>query len=161
MRKILTALLILTVIFSISDANITAKAATNTSNQTDITLLENGDYLETTISDSTTFLPKISLLSTNKSITKTKTVKYKNKNGTLLWYVAIKATFTYNGTTSKCTSRTPSAAAPASTWSIKSLSSSKSGNSATATAVATQTGIISQDYTKSVTISCNKNGVVS
>lgn len=161
MKKIFTTLLILSVIFSILDTSMTVSAATLPSSQSEITKLENGDYLETTISNAPISLTKVSLLSTNKSITKTKTVKYKSQDGTTLWYVAITATFSYNGSTSKCTSCTPSAAAPASTWSIKSLTSSKSGNSATATAVATHSDIISKDFTKSVTISCSKNGVVS
>lgn len=161
MKRFFTALIILTVTLSIIDTSITASASTISNNQTEITTLENGDYLETTISDVPISSTKISLFSTTKSITKTKTVKYKSQDGTTLWYVAIKATFSYNGSTSKCTSCTPSAAAPASTWSIKSLSSSKSGNSATATAIATHSGIISKDFTKSVTISCDKNGMVS
>lgn len=104
----------------------------------------------------------LSAKSTNKTITKTKTSKIRAKDGTLLWSVSIKATFTYNGTTSKCTSYSHSASAPAKSWKIKSVSSNKKGNSATAVGVATHSNNSgSRDFTRSITIKCSKNGVVS
>jgi len=52
--------------------------------------------------------------------------------------------------------------ATAAAWHIKFSSSNKSGNLATAIAIATyQNGIMSRDYFKSVTIECGKNGFVS
>lgn len=141
---------------------------------------ENGDYyIETTItsddmSDSISMnvldnnnsniipLKPLAVNSTSKTITKTKTSKIRAKDGTLLWSVSIKATFTYNGTTSKCTSYSHSASAPAKSWKIKSVSSSKKGNSATAVGVATHSDNSgSKDYTRSITIKCSKDGVVS
>lgn len=107
-------------------------------------------------------LNQLSVNSTNKTITKTKTSKSYSKDGTLLWSFSIKATFTYNGTTSKCTSYSHSSSAPAKSWKIKSVSSRKKGNSATAVCVAThKDGANSNDYTRSITIKCSKNGVVS
>ena len=96
------------------------------------------------------------------NITKTKTTYMRNSSGTVLWSVSITATFTYDGTTSRCISCSPSAPAPATTWSIKSISSSKNGNSATAYATATHSSpSSSKDFTQSVTISCSKNGTIS
>ena len=96
------------------------------------------------------------------NITKTKTTYMRNSSGTVLWSVSITATFTYDGTTSRCISCSPSATAPATTWSIKSISSSKNGNSATAYATATHSSpSSSKDFTQSVTISCSKNGTIS
>ena len=130
--------------------------------QTETVPLENGDYLETTILDAPTIPSGVSFFSTAKTITKTKITKYKNKSGSVLWSVSIRATFTYNGSTAKCTSCSHSTTCPAKTWKIKSVSSSKSGNSATAKATATHSyNNISRDFTKSVTISCSKNGTVS
>lgn len=107
-------------------------------------------------------LKPLSINSTSKTITKTKTSKIRAKNGTLLWSVSIKATFTYNGTTSKCTSYSHSASAPAKSWRIKSVSSRKKGNSATVVGIATHSDNSgSKDYTRSITIKCSKNGVVS
>ena len=94
------------------------------------------------------------------NITKTKTTYMRNSSGTVLWSVSITATFTYDGT--RCISCSPSATAPATTWSIKSISSSKNGNSATAYATATHSSpSSSKDFTQSVTISCSKNGTIS
>lgn len=103
----------------------------------------------------------LSLQSADKQITKTKTAYYKNKSGAVLWSVSIKATFSYNGTSSKCISCSPSASAPAKSWSIKSLSSSTKGNSASAKVVAVHATNVSQQYTKTVTIHCSKTGVIS
>ena len=89
------------------------------------------------------------------------TAYYKNKSGAVLWSVSIKATFSYNGTSSKCISCSPSASAPAKSWSIKSLSSSTKGNSASAKVVAVHATNVSQQYTKTVTIHCSKTGVIS
>lgn len=112
-------------------------------------------------SNSITLKP-LAVNSTSKTITKTKTSRSYSKNGTLLWSVSIKATFTYNGTTSQCISYSHSASAPAKSWKIKSVSSSKKGNSATAVGVAThKDGSNSKDYTRSITIKCSKDGVVS
>lgn len=136
--------------------------ATGTVSSATIEVLDNGYYYETIIEDEeNTTIP--SSRATTQYVTKTKTTQLKNSAGDVLWSVSIKATFSYDGSTSKCTSCTPSATAYASSWSIKSVTSSKSGNSATATAVATHTFIfgISQDTTKSVTIKCSATGVVS
>ena len=134
---------------------------------------ENENYdIVTTISSNISFntisinaLNSSKILSGNssaKTITKTKTSKIYAKDGTLLWSISIKASFTYNGTTSKCTSCSHSASAPAKSWKIKSVSSSKKGNSATAIGIATHTdGLNSKDYTHSITIKCTKDGVVS
>ncbi len=123
-------------------------------------------YIETTIQDADptnhVSLNTPSLHSAGKTITKTKTTKICAKDGSVLWSVSIKATFSYNGSFSKCTSYSHSASAPAKTWKIKSVSSSKSSNSATAVAVATHSyGLISKDFKQSVTIRCSKNGVIS
>ena len=121
-------------------------------------------YIETTISDAETFPNTYSYTSTNESkeITKTKTTRVKAKDGTTLWSVSITATFSYNGTTSKCISCSHSATSYAKTWSIKSVTSKKSGSEATATAIATHSnGILSNDFTQSVTIKCSGKGVIS
>lgn len=162
MKKIITLFTMVAFVSSILYSGSIVEAAVASPSQSEIVLLENGDYLETTIIDVPVISSNISTFSTAKTITKTKTTRYKNKNGELLWSVSIRATFTYNGSTSKCTSYSHSTTCPAKTWKIKSVSSSKSGNSATAKATATQSfKNISVDYTKSVTISCSKNGTVS
>lgn len=125
-------------------------------------VLENGDYLETVITDVPTLSSGISTFSTTRSVTKTKTTSYKTAKGVTLWSVSIRASFTYNGSTARCTSYSHSTTCPAQSWRIKSVSSGKSGNSATAVATATHfIGNTSNDYTRSVTIYCSSNGTVS
>lgn len=159
-RKFVLLLTIISLIYSVSAAPLSVKASDIPSST--IELLDNGYYFETVIEDEKS--PMLSeARATTKYITKTKTTQFKNSSGDVLWSVSIKATFSYDGTTAKCTSCTPSASSFASTWTIKSVTSSKSGNSATAKAVATHTGPsgATQDITKSVTIKCSATGVVS
>lgn len=138
--------------------SVTASATTVNDYNRTIEYLDNGDYIETIISDDETD-SEISLFST-KSITKTS--YYKNSSGTVLWSVAIKATFSYNGKSATCTSCSHITTAPANNWSIKSASHSKSGNTATAKATAThKTRAGSSNHTISVTIKCSPTGVVS
>lgn len=140
--------------------SVTASATTVNDYNITIEYLDNGDYIETIISDDETD-SEISLFSI-KSITKTKTSYYKNSSGTVLWSVAIKATFSYNGKSATCTSCSHITTAPANNWSIRSASHSKSGNTATAKATATykkSSGY--SDYSRSVTIKCSPTGVVS
>lgn len=160
-KTIIFLLSVVCLLCSITSTPLLAEASDTTASST-IEMLDNGYYYEIIIEDNetpVTIVPR----STTQYVTKTKTTQLKNSSGTVLWSVSIKATFSYDGTTSKCTSCTPSATAYASSWSIKNVSSSKSGNSATATAVATHTVIfgITQDTTKSVTIKCSATGVVS
>lgn len=177
--KIITLLLTITLI-SVSGSNLTTYAQDTVSSDnlispiipvgntisTEIELLDNGDYIETVISTDESLADSIlnvSTLATTKTITKTKTSYYKNAAGSVMWSVSIKGTFTYNGSTSKCTKCSHSTTAPGKSWSIKSCTSSKSGNKATAKAVATHKSSsgATANYTKSVTITCSAKGVVS
>ena len=124
--------------------------------------LEYGYHFETTIEDTSSSRGSVPNIPADY-ITKTKTTKMKDSSGNVLWSVSITATFFYDGTTSRCTTCTPKATTNSSAWSIKSVTSNKSGNSATATAIAiytTSTGQTSE-VKKSVTISCSPAGVVS
>lgn len=154
----LTFIMAFATIGSISANATTAPKGT----QIQIEYLENGDYTETVINDELPDNVVISPLATTKTITKSKTTYYKNSAGTVLWSVTIKGTFTYNGSTSKCTSCSHSTTAPSYAWSIKSASHSKSGNTATARATATQkTSTGTKDFSMSVTLKCSANGTVS
>lgn len=165
MKNIKKTILAISMIILIC-SNTAFAASTNTGNSTTtVEYTEDGYIIETVICD----IPNIdasvqtaSTSSTAKTISKSKTAYVKNSSGTVLWYVTIIASFTYDGTTSKCTSCSGSASAPSSAWSISSITSSKSGNSATATAKAVhKTSTASNSYTKSVTIKCSASGVVS
>ena len=156
MKKVLIILVSLTFLLSIKvDA-----FANNleSSKQVEVEKLDNGDYIETFIESEDS---ELVTMSAAKTITKTKTAQYKNSSGEVLWSVSIKGTFTYDGKTSKCTSCSHSTTAPSKYWSIKSCTSTKSGNKATATVVALQKGLATNTVTKIITISCSPKGVVS
>ena len=99
--------------------------------------------------------------------TSTKTAKkagsHKNASGTVLWSVTVTGTFTYNGTTSSCTKSVVSTSVSNFNWKISSSSSSKSGNKATATATAKcfYDGSMISTTSKTVTLTCDKNGNLS
>ena len=115
--------------------------------------MDNGDHIETIISSPVIKYKFNRASSTYKSGSKTK--NYKNRNGEIMWSVTVYGTFSYNGRTSTCTSASKSTTAPGSLWSIINSSVSKSGNTATARAVARYT---SKDYSMSVSLSCSANG---
>ena len=121
--------------------------------------LENGDYFEiTTIEHDTN-----SLFATSKTITASRTAKYVTSSGKVCWSVTVTGTFTYNGSTSKCTASKVSAISNNSNWRIASKNSSRSGNTASATATANlyKGSKIIKTATKTVTLSCSKNGTLS
>ena len=155
MKKLITILLAIILIccsafsFPASATEVTEKT------QTTIQYLDNGDYIETTITCYET---------NSRAATKSgsKTSNYKNSDGEIMWSVTVNGTFTYNGTTSSCTSVSRSTTAPGESWSIKSSSCSKSGNCASATATATHKAfLVSKDYTLTVNLYCSPYGILS
>lgn len=153
MKKIFAISLIVMLIFS--SVFCIPASATEVKTETTIEYLDNGDYIETTI----TYYETDSRAAT-KSGSKTST--YKSDSGTALWSVTVNGTFTYNGTTSSCTSVSRSASASASGWSIKSSSCTKSGNCASATATATyKKGLVSYDKSLTVNLYCSPYGILS
>ena len=169
MKKFLSTLLtIIIVALMIGTEYVNASTLTAISStsdiQSEIEMLEDGYYLETVIEDEPNLNTGYSTYSTTKYITKTKTTYYKNSSGSVLWSVGVKATFSYNGSTAKCTSCSCITTCPASTWSIKSSSSSKYGSAAAATATAVHINKATgktESFTKTVTIKCSPTGVVS
>ena len=152
MKKLISVIVSFVFVFcTLFVLNPTAYAYSDTSNdvvQTSvIEYLDNGDHIETIISSPVIKYKFNRASSTYKSGSKTK--NYKNRNGEIMWSV------TYNGRTSTCTSASKSTTAPGSLWSIINSSVSKSGNTATARAVARYT---SKDYSMSVSLSCSANG---
>lgn len=162
MKKLLSFLLIFTLI-TITSTNVSAINRIDIPTQSYIEYIDDDLYIETIITDATPHNNSMSTLAATNTITKTKTDYYKNSNGKVLWSVSVTGTFTYNGSTSKCTSCSHSTTSPGSSWSIKSATSYKAANYATASATATyknSTGA-TQDYTRTVTLQCSKNGTIS
>ncbi len=153
MKKILT--IIFTLLLGLAPIN--TLALENTMESKTIEYLGDGIYVETTIENS-----GISTYATN-TITKTKTNKYKDSKGTVLYTVSVTGTFTYTGTSSTCTKATVSATAPAGDWKVTSKSASKSGNKATGKATVKQylrDQVVQTKY-PSVTLTCSATGKLS
>ena len=162
MKKIIASILAVTMLLLSSSVVSTSASATSIESNTSIEYLDNGYYIETVIFDVSTSHSQDSIAGSRQTTTRTKTRYYKNSSGDVMWWVSITGTFTYDGNTSTCTSCYADADAPASTWSIKTLLSSKSGNTATGFAVATQTlAFVSYDYSMTVELTCSPNGTIS
>ena len=92
-----------------------------------------------------------------------KTIYCKNSAGKTMWSLTVKGTFTYNGSTSSCTSASASTSITDATWKITNKSSSKSGNTAkaTATAICYLNGNPINSATKTVSLKCSASGKLS
>ncbi|MBQ8001751.1 MAG: hypothetical protein IJ298_11270 [Ruminococcus sp.] len=155
MKRTLIITLVLTLIMGAIFCLPANAAQTVEKTETTIEYLDNGDYIETTI----TYYETNARVAT-KSGSKTST--YSGSDGEAKWSVTVNGTFTYNGTTSSCTSSSRSTSVYASNWSIKSSSASKSGYCATATATATyKVLLVSSDYTLTVNLYCSPYGILS
>lgn len=105
----------------------------------------------------------VAICGASQFVTGTKTRDYKNASHQVVWSVSITATFTYNMSTVRCITCTPSAVSNyPSVWEIKSVSSHMSTASATGTAVAEyKLPSASKTYTESVTLNCSESGNLS
>ena len=70
--------------------------------------------------------PGIQPFSTTQTKSGSKTQRYVNSSGATLWYVTVHAFFTYNGSTSSCTSADVTAESNSSAWKVTNKSSWKS-----------------------------------
>lgn len=95
--------------------------------------------------------------------TGTKVYNYYSDDGTIEWKMTLKATFSYTGSTSSCTSVDNVAVnIYDSDWSMLSKSSSKSGNTATANVTMGKTQVVgTYKVPVTLTLSCDKNGNLS
>lgn len=126
-----------------------------------IDFLPNGCYIETIIDEET--FPIFEVFSKEKTKTGTKTSKYKDSSGNVLWSVSVNGTFIYkDGVSSKCTKSSVSTTCPSSNWKIASSSASKSENTAFAKATGKKykNGSFVFSDTISTSLSCSKSGVL-
>ena len=133
--------------------------ANSSSSKIVIETFDDGSYIESITEE----LPCISTLSTTSKKKGQKTYLYKNNSGKTLWSVTVIGTFTYNGTSAKCTSSSVSTTCPNTNWKISSKSASKSGATASATASAKQyqNHLYLKTITKTVKLTCSKTGKFS
>ena len=123
---------------------------------TQIEHLPNGDYIEITITEE----PATRALSKSG----TKTANYKNAAGSTMWSVSVRGTFSYvKGKSCTCTSASGSSSSYNSSWSVSGATSSRSGNSATASATGKHYmgNKVIETMTRSVTLYCDSYGNLS
>ena len=101
-------------------------------------------------------------LATYSSVTTTKSTTYYNALNVAQWKFNLTCSFTFNGTTSTCTSASSSVNIYDSSWNIESKTASKSGNKATGSVVMKTNflGLVLK-RTANLTITCDKNGNIS
>ena len=152
-------LFILTALFLFTFASASTSNAAVIAKQ-NIEYLPDGSYYETTITtkEDIRFLSLGRTASASRSGNKTTT--YKTSSGVKLW----SGNFSYvKGKSSKCTSSSVSAASYSASWKISNKSSSKSRNTAIASATGSKyTGsTLISSHTLKVSLTCDVNGNLS
>lgn len=121
-----------------------------------IEYLADGSYIVTTVTESVT--------RANSTKTASKTDRYYNADDELQWLMVVTGTFTYDGSTSECTSvRGSTSIVESGKWYIISDSPTKSGPTATYTVTFgyRALGITIDRPTHSVSLTCDANGNLS
>lgn len=157
-KSIMTVLTALIMIFTLAVPVMADENTSETVESVTVEYLEDGSYYETVVTVDDTVSGDSGIMSTAKTRTGSKKTSYKNKSGDVLWYVKVTGKFTYNGSTSKCTSASATAASNSSSWKIIDKSASRSGNEAIGKATAKEQ---STSLTRTVTLSCSKTGKLS
>lgn len=150
-------IIVLSAPYNLYASDINAESEVNTT----IIYFDNGDYLETTIISTLQSSNTEVILSNTKSGTKTST--YRNSSGDALWSVSVTGTFTYTGQSCTCTAVSGTGTSYSSYWKVSNVTTSKSGNTATAKATGKKYlyGIQMQSHDVSVTLTCSNSGVLS
>lgn len=127
-----------------------------------ITYLDDGSYYVTTITTNSAALTTAAATS-DSSVSADKTKEYYNSSGTMLWKVVLKGKFTYNGTSSTCTSASYSVTIYDNAWYKYSGNAYTSGNKALADVVMKQKflGVVVATKNVNLTLACDKNGNLS
>lgn len=164
--KIVFSLLLCVTLFSMMSFTAFASATkTEIEAIDDIVYFDDGSYCITTIEPitNTSLLSGADgTLSTTSSITATKSTTYYSALNVALWKFNLTGTFTYNGTTSTCTSASCSVNIYNSSWYIDSKAASKSGNKATGSVVMKRSALgLTIVRTANLTMTCDKNGNIS
>ncbi len=126
---------------------------------------ENGIIVSTSyeyIDDETYFVTTIIEYPSKGSISGSKTTSYVSSN-TTQWTYTINGTFSYNGSSSSCTSVSDSYSISNSNWHMDSHSCWKSGNTANGTVTMKHKvlGVTINTVTRSLVLSCSPNGTLS
>ena len=158
MKKVISFLMSIILIISVFSFNALAITETKTHLENkDITYFENGSYIITTIVEDTTL--------TRATNTKSgqKTSSYYNSDDEIQWSAVLKGTFTYNGSSSTCTTSNITYTTYVSNWKIPSATATKNSNKAIGNVTAKRylLGIPVQTIEKTITLTCSATGTLS
>lgn len=122
----------------------------------EVIYLEDGSYIEKYIAES--YLSSASGTKSGAS-----TYDYHGANGALIWTAKLYGTFTYNGVSATCTASSCDVTIYDSNWYVVSKTAGKNGNKATASVTMGlwHLGVTVSKTTYSLSLTCDKNGVLS
>lgn len=160
-----TTFLMAIILLFVFSFNVSA-VASDYSLKNEIVISETTEYFEDGSSATTTVTQIITPNQprATKNVTGSKTRTIRNSDGDVLYKFKVTGTFSVNeGISSTCTAVNCSASNLASGWSLDSSTTSKSGNKASATGIFKYTVLFITTITEetSVTLTCDKNGVLS
>ncbi len=164
MKKIISVTLMFVMIFSLKSVSVKAETCNTIPERvvsTTTEYLDDGTIIEIVVSEE---FQNVMPLSNTYTKTSFKTYNCKNSDGTVLWWFKLSGQFDVNeGVSSVCTSSWYSHSILNDSWSLKSATTSKSGNKALADATFVRKVLFITAETKdiSLTLTCDKNGNLS
>ncbi len=137
-----------------------AAAITAQNTKTEIEHLGNGDYLVTTLEESSS---DHALSRAAKTKNGSKKTTYHTASGKAVWTFTVTGTFSYNGSSATCIKASPSFSSTTTAWKATSSSATRSANKAIGKITAKQyrLGVCTSTVDRTVTLSCSKTGVLS
>lgn len=167
LKKLIASILVAGSICAALPFSVSAATTSNSLSQeaTDILIDESVEYLEDG-SYLTTRTYKSSILSRASTYEQpaSKVLTYTDNNGKLHWKYTLSAIFVVNpGVSATCKSAYGTPSISDNSWSVVSNKPSGSGNKATGTITMKRTvlGVVTQNTTKTLTITCDANGKLS
>ena len=151
-RKLVSLLLVLALLFASTTLSASAVESTKKGN---IIRFSDGSYIEVVVEES----------NARAASTKTgyKLYRYRDASDNIEWEADLTATFTYNGTTSTCTSANCTVTIYESRWYEISNTTTRSGNTATTQLTMGEKflGITISKPQYTITLTCDKDGNLS
>ena len=123
-------------------------------------VFEDGSYFQVTIMETSSDAVR---RATNTK-TGSKVYNYVDSNHKSLWTITVKGSFTYNGSTPKCTNSSVSVKSYVSNWTVSGAKAWKSGSTAYASAQGKMKNVLGQTtktVNKQVSLTCSPSGKLS
>lgn len=159
MKKIFIHSIIISTLCLMLFSSISVWADTTSTTITEIEYMKDGSYFETTV---TTNPQKLILYTKNKATSGNKTITHYSSKNIKLWSLTVYGSYTYNGSSSTCTSCSSSKKIYNSNWKVTITSTKKTNNLASTTGKGKHytNGNIDKTITKTVSLRCAPNGTL-